>query len=310
MRISKWLFGLLLVLLCAIGITAITGNNQKDSPSVKGKEVLKEEPIQNNFPDVPKAKTETSVCIEECIRGNQMASVGFSMIEEQCHSECGFEDTLALLKSSQDEDYERGVKVLSEINDPRTVQPLILALKRDLEERRGLWAWIIPALGASGDPAAVPVLTHTLTINDDFWLGRDMSAQALGDIGGPSVTEPLLAAAWRAETRDTAIKALVNFHDKRAVPVFLSALDPEEEKQTRVAAINGLRLLGEAAIPQIVEVFINHSPEYPETEKRLSLCKLLGTSKDNIAIKTLQESMTDPDKYIRECAAGFLKSKE
>lgn len=310
MHISKWLLGLLLVLLCAIGIAIVAGNNQQESPAVKVKDVIHAKAKQNDFPEVPKSNPETSICMEECIRRNQMASVGFSMIEEQCRSECSFDDVLALLESSQEEDYDRGVKILSKINDPWVVPYLILALKRDLEERRGLWAWIIPALGALGDSAAIPVLTHTLTINDDDWLGRGMSAQALGDIGVPSAIEPLLTAAWHAETRDTVIKALVNFHDKRTIPIFLSALDPEEEEQTRVAAVNGLHLLGEAAIPQIVEMFINYSPEYSETEKRLILCQLLGTSEDERAIKTLHKSVADPDKAIRECAAGFLKSKK
>jgi len=233
--------------------------------------------------------------------------VGGEILQEQCRQECNIEEVLVLLKSSQKDDYNRGVKALSALNNPQAIQPLIIALKRDLTERRGLWAWIIPALGALGDSAAVPVLTHTLTLSDDDWLGREMSAYALGSIGDPSSIPYLITAAWRADTRDTAIESLVSFRDKRAIPVFLSALDQEEDEQTRNVAINGLHLLGPIAIPKMLEEFNNFSPEHRETAKRLVLCQLLGRSEDERAIKMLIESKTDPDKAIVECAKGFSR---
>lgn len=309
MHISKWAPCMIVILLCTSGNFIVAGNKQLDNPTVKGKEALHEGVKANNFSFL-EMRPDISICIEECIRRNQMASVGGTTIEEPCRSECNFESTLALLKSPKKEDYERGVKDLSEMNDPRAVQPLIIALRRDLKERSGLWAWIIPALGALGDPSAVPVLTHTLTLNDDSWLGREMSVRALGSIGDPSSIPQLLVAALRADTRDDAIDALGHFQDKRTIPVFLSALNQQENKQTREAAINGLHLLGSIAIPEMLEAFCYFSSEHPETSKRLVLCHLLGTSGDKRAVRMLQKSIADPDKIIKQCAEEFLQAQK
>ena len=297
-----------LILLCTNGAVFAEDNQLKDPP-LKGKEALYGGGNQSIYFALEDAQPETLKCIDECIRRNQMASVGFAMIEEQCKSGCAFESNLVLLESPNKKDYERAVKALSETNDPRAVQPLIIALQRDLTERSGLWAWIIPALGSLGDPAAIPALTHTLTMNGDDWLGRDMSAQALGDIDALSAIEPLLSAAWSAETRDTVIKSLVSFRDKRATPIFLSALDSEEEEQTREAAIKGLKLLGLIAVPEMMEAFSYFSSEHPETSKRIALCRLLGASGDERATGLLQKSVTDPDKVIKQCAERFIKRR-
>ena len=88
---------------------------------------------------------------------------------------------------------------------------------------------IIPALGAQRDEAAVPLLIETLTYPDEDWLGREMSAEALGRIGSPTAIPALTSAAWRGDTRDEAIVALAGIHDSRVVPVLISALDPGEE---------------------------------------------------------------------------------
>ncbi|MBU1054458.1 MAG: HEAT repeat domain-containing protein [Proteobacteria bacterium] len=306
MHILKLSLYITLILLYISSNFVVAGSNQRENPPVKGKEALNGEIEKNSFPII-EMQPDTSICLEACIRRNQMASVGFAVIQEQCRLECNFESTLALLESSNKEDYARGVKALTEMNDNRAVIPLIIALKKDLEERTGLWAWIIPALGSLGDPAATSVLIQTLTINDDYWLGREMSAKALGTIGDPSAIQPLLSAASRADTRDAAIKALVNFQDKRAVNIFLSALDPEEEEQTRKAAIKGLHLLGSIAVPEMIKAFAYFSSEHPETSKRLALCRLLGTSGDERAIKMLQKSVTDPDKIIKQCVEEFLQ---
>ena len=254
--------------------------------------------------------TAESQCVEECIRSNQMASVGFEIIQGQCSKECNFEEILSLLKSPQKEAYKSGVIRLSESNDRRAVQPLVVALKRDIKERTGLWSWIIPALGALGDQTAVPVLIHTLTLYDDDWIGREMSASALGSIGDPSCVPYLLTAAWRADTRDAAIEALVKFKDDRIVPVLLSALDPEEYQDTRDIAVNGLYGLGVIAVPQMIEAFADYSSEHPETSKRLLLCQLLSTSGDKRALEVIQKSITDPDKAVRECADNFFKVRK
>jgi len=310
MRGSRFFASIFLILSFTYATFIIAGDTQLGSDTIQGKEPLSGSSAQNTPLALFAVQPEDTKCVDDCFRRNQMGSVGFEIIQDQCERECNLEEVLTLLESSLKETYTKGVKALCEVNDPRAVQPLIGALKRDLKERSGLWAWIIPALGALGDPAAVQALTYTLTLADDDWLGREMSARSLGSIGAPSAVPHLLAAAWRADTRDAAIEALVNFRDKRSIPVFLSALDPEEDKQTREAAINGLHFLGSVAVPELIEAFSNFSSEHPDTEKRLWLCQLLGTSGDDRAIKILHKSMTDPDKIIGQCAEGFSQSQK
>lgn len=263
----------------------------------------------NNFFPVPEWDTDTQRCIDKCLHENQQASVGFSVLEQQCKEACEFEQALQLSRSSNKDERIAGIEAMCASTDTRAVLPLINALKRDLTERTGVWAQIIPALGDSRDQQAVPILTQTLTIMDDDWLGREMSARALGDIGDPSSIPYLLAAAWRGDTRDAAIEALARYQDKRVVPVLISALDQAEEQQTREIAIAGLHRLGSMAVPEMLHAFASFSPEYPDTRKRLWLCDLLGTSGDVQAMKTLHDSRTDPDQAVAQCAEKYSNTR-
>lgn len=258
----------------------------------------------SDFPLIAPA-TVDSVCVRECLRENQHASVGYEELDRRCREACEVTRALRLLRSDDTEEYFEGVRILCGSDDRRAVEPLIIALRRDLGERTGLWAEIIPALGALRDSEAVPVLIETLKIPDDDWLGREMSARALGDIGDPSAIPALSAAAWRGDTRDDAVMALAEIYDIRVVPVLVSALDPGEDPETREAAISGLSRLGSMAVPQLVEVFGEHSSEHPETERRVWICRLLGDSGDPVAMEELAAHRSDPDPAVARCAAGF-----
>ena len=252
--------------------------------------------------------TEMVSCLQDCQRENQMAAVGFEVIRAQCQKECRFKKALSRAGSDIREERTEGIKTLCELADPRGVPLLIEALRRDMKERTGLWAWIIPGLGASRDTRAVPVLLETLNKLDDDWLGREMSAQALGDIGDQSATPALLRAVWRADTRDAAIIALAGMNDPRAIEALLSALQPEESPEAREAAMAGLQRLGTAAVPAMVEAFAEYFRESPQTQRRLWLCQLLGTSSDELAVQALGQSLNDPDPAVRQCAADQMKS--
>ncbi|GEM_PF-2131329 len=252
---------------------------------------------------------DVSECIRKCLQKNQMVSMGIEVIEKQCRQECEFEKALSLSRSSKDQERADGIKKLCASGDKRSVKPLIEALRRDFKERTGLWAWIIPALGKSGDSASVPVLIEGLEIQDEYWLGREACARALGRIGDPSAVPALIDAAWRGDTRTAAIKALAAIRDERIAPVLISALDPGESREAREAAIKGLHRLGNLAVPALIEAFSDFGPEHPETQKRLWLCRLLGESGDERAIRKLKETRHDPDTAVGECAAEYSKSK-
>lgn len=264
----------------------------------------------DSFFPVPEWNTENQQCIDECLYQNQHAAVGFSVLQQQCREACQFEQALELSRSSNKDERITGIEAMCASTDSRVVLPLINALKRDLIERTGVWAQIIPALGNSRDQQAVPILTQTLTIMDDDWLGREMSARALGDIGDPSSVPYLVAAAWRADTRDAAIDALARYQDERVIPALISALDPAEEQQTRDNAIAGLHRLGSMAVPEMALAFASFSPEYPDTRKRLWLCDLLGASGDERAMRILHDSRNDPDQAIAECAEKYSNTRQ
>jgi HEAT repeat protein len=249
-------------------------------------------------------------CIQECLRENQHAAIGYEELDRMCRDECAVTRALRLVRSDDPEEYAEGLEILCESGDPRAVDPLIAALRRDLEERTGRWAWIIPALGAQRDEAAVPVLVETLTIPDDDWLGREMSADALGTIGSPSAIPALTSAAWRGDTRDEAIRALALILDSRVVPTLISALDPGEEPETREAAAQGLRRLGSEAVPSLVEALGEFAPEHPETERRIWICSLLGEIGNSQAMAALETLQSDPDPAVARCASAAIGPEE
>jgi len=245
-------------------------------------------------------------CLQECLRESQQVAVGYEELERRCRENCLVTRALRLVESDDPEQYAEGIEILCNSDDRRAVEPLIAALRRDLEERTGRWAWIIPALGALRDSAAIPVLTETLVIPDDDWLGREMSARALGDIGDPAAIPALTAAAWRGDTRDDAIMALAKIPNSRVVPVLVSALDPGEDPETREAAMDGLEWLGWMAVPDLVEALGEYSPEHPETDRRVWICQLLGDCGDADALDVLRAHRNDPDPAVARCVARFI----
>ncbi|MCP3929881.1 MAG: HEAT repeat domain-containing protein [Bacteroidetes bacterium] len=280
-----------------------------DNGKSKGKDPIYINSKQNKLlGDLGYASGNTN-CIEKCIKQNQMASVGFEVIQAQCQQACDLDDILDQVSSQDIIEYQKGVKALCEIDDPRAVQPLITALKRDIKVRTGLWAWIIPALGRLGDSAAVPMLEHTLMISDDHWPGREMSAAALGNIGAPESIPVLLEYVWRGDIRGSVIEALAKFDDQRVIPALISALQPEENSKVSQAATNALHLFGSGAVPELIDAFEDFSAEYSATQKRLRLCHLLGKSSDERAIKHLRESLKDPDAIIAKCASEYVGNK-
>jgi len=265
---------------------------------------LSDPPPSDGFPLI-ETTTVDLTCIQDCLRENQQAAVGYEELDRRCAQECEVTRALRLVRSEDSEGHAEGIQILCDSDDRRAVEPLIAALRKDVEERTGLWARIIPALGALRDSAAVPVLIETLENPDEDWLGREMSARALGDIGDPSAIPALTAAAWRGDTRNDAVMALAEIPDSRVIPVLISALDPGEDTETREAAMEGLRWLGSMAVPELVEALGEYEPEHPETERRVWICQLLGESGDPGAMEAFAAHRSDPDPAVARCAARF-----
>jgi HEAT repeat protein len=309
MHVYKHFPTIIMMLFLIFGTLAGASDDVPDNSKLKGKDPIYENSRPNNLLGNLGDASGNSNCIAKCIKKNQMASVGFEVIQAKCQQACDLDDILDQVRSQDITEYKKGVKALCEIDDPRAVQPLITALKRDIKVRTGLWAWIIPALGRLRDSAAVPMLEHTLTISDDHWFGREMSVNALGNIGAQESIPVLLEAAWHGDIRGSVIEVLAKFNDHRVIPALISALQPEEDPATSQAAMNALHRFGSGAVPELIDAFDEFWPEYSATQKRLRLCHLLGKSSDERAIKRLHESLKDPDAIIAKCASEYVGNK-
>lgn len=188
--------------------------------------------------------------------------------------------TTSLLALIQDEATDDQVRMeaiykLGELKDPNSFQLLDDILRQDMEERTGIWAAAIPALGELGNPEAVPILMEALNKRNDDWLGREMAAQALGCIADPGSVNALIASAHFFDTRESAILALAQTGDVRATDIFIEALDETEDTETVEAARAGLLKIGGAALPALQKELNHYSKEYPNTYRRNRIEKII-----------------------------------
>lgn len=160
------------------------------------------------------------------------------------------------------------IYALARIGDKRAVAPLMAVLERDMKDRKGYAMAAIPALGMLGDRLAVPLLRRALNNRDEFWLGREMAARALGEIGASDAVPDLVQAAWQADTRDAAIVALARIADPRGVDVLFSALVEEQEDDTSDHALRGLAAIGPPTVAFIRSQADRGFADYPDEAYR------------------------------------------
>jgi len=198
---------------------------------------------------------------------------------------------LELLKDNQvDSLFKMDLVIaIGKTGNSEAVPSLIRLLEQDMVKRTGLSAAIIPSLGMLKDKTAVPVLLKALNQREDDWMYRNMAAVSLGQIGDISSVEALNHASYMADTRDDAIQSLAQIGDERSVFIFLEAVNPEEEIETREAALLGLNNIGDLAIPEITKVIETVNSEYPAIESRKALIQLLSKMKTPKARATLEE---------------------
>jgi len=182
----------------------------------------------------------------------------------------------------------------------KAVSPLIAALEKDMEQRKGVAMAIIPALGHLKDDRAVPLLIKALNDLDEDWLGREAAALALGDIGSTKAVPDLIRAAWLPETREVAVEALAAIGDPRATGVLLSALSDQEEPEAQKAAIYGLMNIGEPAVPALIDMLKISFKEYSQNHERALAAMILGKIGDRRAIDPLTRALDDPSAEVRK----------
>jgi HEAT repeat protein len=300
--VNKWL-AFLATALCYFPIAAMSGDIV---PKLVSKEPVQYQPSSVTALDSFAAEQPDSLCLEDCKRRSQHVSMGIEAIMENCRRHCRIASARSMIKSDDPAVRLKGTRILCEIADKSSVPDLIELLKKDMQDRTGVWAEIIPALGRTRDERAAPLLMELSQLVDDDWLGRAMAVAALGEIGSPVAIDTLIKVSSWAETRESAIKALAQIDDVRAAPTLVSVIQPEEDEATRNAAITGLSKLGSAAIPAIREEYLNYSTENRQTQKRVWLCQVLGKIGSDEALKILKQSYDDPDEMVRDCARKQL----
>ena len=214
---------------------------------------------------------------------------------------------VALIEAVSDEN--PGVRLsavgtLGKLMDPRAVQALIEALRRDPDPKvRAMAAW---ALGQIEDPAAVSALTTALREDDDLGV-RVQAAEALGDIEDVSAIDALGAAVRdpSVEVRRAAVDALGNMDDPRIVPLVLPSLRDDDVEVRRSAA----DALGNNESPQAVEPLIAATRD-SDLEVRISAIDALGNQGDPRARAALLEALRDERAEVRREAIEAIGNLE
>jgi HEAT repeat protein len=150
----------------------------------------------------------------------------------------------ALADAVRDRGGRGSIWALTQLDDPRLVPPLIVALRDADATARALAAGKLAQLGSG---TAVPALLDVLRGDPDAHV-REEAARALGILGDPAAVDPLLRAlrSDRGDhVREEAAAALGRLGDPRAVSHLLSARR-DRHVAVRSAAELALGALGAA----------------------------------------------------------------
>ena len=164
-------------------------------------------------------------------------------------------NTNLLLSHLQDSD--TGVRVavlraLREIGDPNIASKLFEALSQPSDQVRDLVYEILKDFGTH----SIPYLMDSLS--NEYWMGRNLAAQALTDMGNDAVA-PLVTALQcdDKERRFWSIKILGKMKEKSAYEEIVKFLS-DSDSEIRMAALEALGEFGDAsAIPAIIERFVD-----------------------------------------------------
>ena len=219
------------------------------------------------------------------------------------------------------------VRILGASTDSETVSPLIGALQDRSEKVRAEAARTLGRLKAR--PAIHP-LTDTL-LRDPLAPVREEAARALGEIGDKQALEALKQALGELpyEVRAGALTAMEKMGDE-AVPLFLQALDKDDER-TRSQAATALErtgyvsklierlgvepgtssgpsflLLRKIARTGVVESLIQ-ALSLPDLQVRVRVCQILGEVRSKSVLDTLTDvAVNDSEWAVRARALEAL----
>jgi len=185
--------------------------------------------------------------------------------------------------------------VLGRIGDPRSIQPLIAAL------RNSGWGYIgvevTDALARIGEASVEPLIA---TLSDEESDVRLASARTLGEIGDPRAIEPLSRTLKdpHEEVRRTAADALGKFGPP-TVELLIGAL------RERVVPCDVIRSLGRIGDPRAVEPLISALRD-DDWAVRFAAAEALGKL-GQPAMAPLVATLRETDKTVRQAAAESLE---
>jgi HEAT repeat protein len=163
------------------------------------------------------------------------------------------------------------VDALRKIDDERTIEPLIAALKDENPDV----AWrAAAALGDKGDNRAVNPLISALRHND--LSVQHFAASSLVKIGAPAV-EPLIAVIKNKNSdsfRTKAITLLGNIRDNRAVDPLILLLNETNSDEIRVAAAIALGTIGDKRAVEPLILVLKDSYSVLQDEAVTALVKI------------------------------------
>ena len=187
-------------------------------------------------------------------------------------------------------------KVLREVEDQKTVEPLLDALKGRSWYIKGIVAKALGQIGGTAIESLIRVL------KDRNWDVRRAAAEILGEMRDPRATEPLVDALkdkdW--DVRRAAAEILGEMRDPRATEPLADALKDKNWGVRRAAA----EALGKIGDPRATEPLINALKSedwYIKGVVAKTLGKIGGT-----AIESLIRVLKDRDWRVRFFAAKAL----
>jgi HEAT repeat protein len=204
---------------------------------------------------------------------------------------------ITVMRSPREIDRSRVSRVLWRIGAP-AVEPLI-AIAQDRTATPEVRAGAAHTLGIIADPRAINALVALLKDGSPFV--RQQSAYALGQLGEGAITHLLDASrSSMVTTKESAIEALGNFNDARAIDRLVEALS-DANAAIRNAAV---KALGDTASERALAPLLGLLRDESSTMRAQAAAALARLGK--IALPSLVAATRDSRPAVRQLAVEAL----
>ncbi|NIM06410.1 MAG: hypothetical protein GTN65_12565, partial [Armatimonadetes bacterium] len=206
---------------------------------------------------------------------------------------------------------DKAASALGKIRDPRTRETLSRLLQK---EEQGTWQYSVLglALGAAGDPAAIPILKQRLkhrghgdglSPKGPHYHHTEDAAQVLARFGEAGFMVLMEALDWRhGHTADYACLALAEMHDARALEPIAKLLQHRYYRTRHHAAI-ALGILGEPdALP-----YLRKAVKDPDAYVRVGAAEALWRLGDKEYLSVIGDALQNAPGACAEAAHALAR---